>query len=83
MKTKATKEQIAKVLEGVKKERNILPEYSMFGDNNWEGMDKRIRLLERGLEGIYPTVDIDNDDTYYCAEWMNDINSSEFGDDYS
>ena len=43
MKIKKVKVELARV----KEERKNIREFSIFGDNNWEGMDIEIEYLER------------------------------------
>ncbi len=45
MKTR-TQEEIQRQVDGLKKEKERLPEYSMFGDNNHAAIDAAIEVLE-------------------------------------
>jgi hypothetical protein len=78
---KASKKQIELILAYVKKERERLPKYSVFGGNNWESMDAEIRALEKALQGEYPKDDLDSD-IFECISWLNDTGSSDYGNAY-
>lgn len=58
VKVKVNKEinvkKLEKDLKEKKKERTTLPEYSFFGDNNWEQLDIEIEYLEKLIEN--PTI---------------------------
>lgn len=41
-----TLEQIQEQVIGLRSMKLTLPEYSMFGDNNWEAIDAQINILE-------------------------------------
>lgn len=41
-----TKEEITKQIEGLKLMKEKLPEFSFFGDNNWEQIDAQLDILE-------------------------------------
>ena len=43
---KRTDEEIARQIDGLKADRERLPEQSMFGDNNWKKIDAMISVLE-------------------------------------
>lgn len=73
---KATKENLEKVLNGIKNERETLPEYSSFGDNNWKSLDASIKILESALSDDYSEHkyerEIDKYDTAYEINyWIN------------
>lgn len=40
-----TKEEIDRQIDGLNKMRSNLPEYSRFGDNNWENIDAQIDVI--------------------------------------
>ena len=44
--TKRTQAEIDAQIEGLKKDRANLPEFSSFGDKNWEKIDTQISVLE-------------------------------------
>jgi hypothetical protein len=57
MKTR-TQEEIRRQVDGLKKEKERLPEYSMFGDNNHAATDAAIEVLEeRRLASDYEEYD--------------------------
>ena len=41
-----TKEEIDRQISGLKAEKESLPEFTIFGDNNWERIDMQIDILE-------------------------------------
>ena len=41
-----TQDEINRQIEGLKADRKSLPEFSLFGDNNWEVIDESIYMLE-------------------------------------
>jgi hypothetical protein len=43
---KRTQDEINRQIEGLKKDRKKLPQFSMFGDKNWEKIDAQISVLE-------------------------------------
>jgi hypothetical protein len=86
--SKRTQEEIDRQIEGLKKMKDTLPEFSHFGDNNWEKIDAQISVL-RGHstpddyyvdEGMDDYQDGDND-TYFEAEaalfWLNGENDED------
>lgn len=46
MRKDRTTEEIARQIQGLKKDRERLPEFSMFGGNNWEKIDAQLDVLE-------------------------------------
>ena len=79
---KRTKEEIARQIEGLKRMKKSLPEFSAFGDKNWEKIDAQLDVLE-GLKDaddfyIDETAEEfeDGDNDIYSAaeeaeEWLN------------
>ena len=59
-KKKEIKAQIKKTIG----ERKTLPEYSMFGDANWEMLDAELEILNKALIGEI--------DDYDCQEFVED-----------
>ena len=49
-KTEPTKTQIAAELEALKKLPSKIPEYSLFGDKNWENAQVCIRVIEEHMD---------------------------------
>lgn len=43
---KRTEEEIKLQIEGLKKDKTKLPEFSKFGDKNWEKIDAQLDVLE-------------------------------------
>lgn len=43
---KRTQEEILRQIEGLEKNRSYLPEFSMFGDANWQQFDAQIAVLK-------------------------------------
>lgn len=48
---KRSKEEIQKQIDGLKRDKEKLPEYSKFGDPNWQMIDAQLSILE-GREDI-------------------------------
>lgn len=44
---KRTQDEVARQIDGLKKQKEALPEYSKFGDPNWEKIDAQIRYFGR------------------------------------
>ncbi len=43
---KRTQDEINAQIEGLKQDRINIPEFSMFGDKNWEKIDAQLNVLE-------------------------------------
>lgn len=72
------KEQLQAVLDANKKIREKLPEFSMFGDANWEKIDRQNELIQRAIDSeelIFCDHVNDDDTDYEVKEWI------ESGDD--
>jgi len=67
-----TPEEIKRQIDGLKEERQRLPEYSAFNDNNWVVIDVQIAILERKKS-------YDND---YKDEKDDRIESAAYNADY-
>jgi hypothetical protein len=80
---KASKEQIEKALAYLKNERETLPEFSFFGDDNWEKIHEQKVVLTGALNGYLPDPEdhqADEDSTlYYLALWLYDTSDSDYG----
>jgi hypothetical protein len=50
LKVKRTQAEIDRQIEGLTKMKDHLPEYSMFGDANWEKIDAQIAVLKGEAE---------------------------------
>lgn len=46
MKTTRTSDEIIRQINGLKKDKEIIPRKSMFGDDNWAKIDAQISVLE-------------------------------------
>lgn len=42
------KKEIQRQVDGLKKMKSFLPEFSTFGDKNWEKIDAQLGILEGG-----------------------------------
>ncbi len=66
-----TKKELDNVIKSINSQRERLPEYSFFGDNNWEKLEEEIRYVEHYIKNGY-LPDFDEDiDAYDCYEWLN------------
>lgn len=43
---KRTQDEINIQIEGLKKDKERLPQFSFFGDNNWDSIDAQLDILE-------------------------------------
>jgi hypothetical protein len=41
----ATEDEVEKAIESLKNDRKTIPEFSMFGDPNWQQIDAQIEIL--------------------------------------
>jgi hypothetical protein len=81
---KPSKEIVQKVRIKIESERKTLPQFSMFGDNNWETSESIINLIDRYLNGKFDFntyKDEENSTIYECACWLNG-EDSDFASDY-
>lgn len=68
-----TKEEVDRQIDGLKKMKSTVPEFSKFGDNNWEKINAQLDVLEdlKEPDDFY----IGHNDVYNAAveaeEWMN------------
>lgn len=58
-----TQEEINRQIEGLKKEKETLPEYSRFGDNNWAKIDAQLDILE-GIKNLHQFIFDENDEDF-------------------
>ena len=75
-----TQEQIDEQIKGIESMKEWLPEYSAFGDNNWEAMDLQIEILKGNTTSDDIDTDEDEDSTLYnsaldAEEWLNNDNA--------
>ena len=67
-----TEEEKQRQIEGLKRERETLPEISFFGDNNWEPIDAMVSML-MGLTSYQDYEDVSNveSEAYRCQSWLD------------
>ena len=75
---KATKEQIQEAIDLNKKLREKLPQFSAFGDHNWDNIDADIRLLGQALKGELPSMDDFPEEAEECHYWLRYPDRSEY-----
>ena len=69
---KRTQDEINRQIEGLKADRKSLPEFSLFGNNNWEVIDESIYMLD----GRTTLDDYDEEDEHLfsslltVADWL-------------
>lgn len=58
-----TQEEINEMISQIEKQKENVPEFSMFGDNNWEVFNAGIDVLQHDIsdDEIYDTYDEDED----------------------
>lgn len=69
---RATIEKLQEVLLAIKDERNRLPEFSAFGDNNWKELDIGIKMIERAIEGTYNSFNFEYEINEYDMAYQVD-----------
>jgi tellurite resistance-related uncharacterized protein len=76
-----SQEEINRQIEGLKAMKQSLPEYNLFGENNWEGINAQIAVLkgeENYEEYRDEEFDIEEDYIYTRAEeadtWLRGLN---------
>jgi len=74
-----TKEELDNGIIFLKAERERLPEFSFFGDNNWKETDRCIELLNKSYtESAFYVLDADGQ-FYDCIQWLNgEMETDEF-----
>lgn len=89
---KRTPEEIKTQIEGLKKERKNIPEYSHFGDNNWTQIDAKLDILEGKStvddfkdDEVEEDDDLDMDVIYQSAQeaddWLDGITNDDLFDE--
>lgn len=83
-------EAVANQIAGLQRQREKLPEYSMFGDPNWQGIDAQIEILKGNStledfpEGNWEDMDEENK-VYRAAEeadqWLDDDDADNLYED--
>lgn len=68
-----TEQEKQKQIEGLKKQKETLPEFSSFGDNNWQPIDAMISMLMgltsyKDYEDDEPNVE---SEAYRCQNWLD------------
>lgn len=72
-------EQKASMVEALRKMKNKAPEYTMFGDNNHEGIDAQIAVIEeeQDEDAVYDRYPDDEEDQHTrdmaldAVNWLN------------
>ena len=80
-----SKETIEKMIEEKTKERESLPRFSIFGDDNWKSIDRELLVLKRAANGDFPTINEiarADDEIYDCLVWLMDESQSGFTEGY-
>ena len=71
-----TQDEINKMIQNLEAEKSRLPEFSAFGNNNWEQIDEAITVLlekETDEDAIYEKG-LDHDQEMYAitaVQWLN------------
>lgn len=73
MRTETEKQEMISKLEG---QKEVLPEFSFFGDNNWNQIDAAIDVIENDLDSdeIYDKYEFESDVVDYAhvvREWLD------------
>ncbi len=72
---KKTNEEIDKQVDIIKRLRAVMPQFSHFGDNNWEKMDRQILLLgnlkDKSLDHILKRERVGDDTEYEVCSWLS------------
>jgi hypothetical protein len=83
--TRPSEAKIKKMIEEKAKERESLPQFSVFGDDNWTPIDRELKVLKRAEAGDFPnTLELAraDDDVYECVAWLIDETQSDFAEGY-
>ena len=69
-----TKDEINRQIKGLKKEKEDLPEFSMFGTNNWKSINAMIEILNGNKSSEhFEFADQEVENAAYDAEnWLNE-----------
>ena len=77
-----TQKEIDRQINGLKEQRRLLPNFTLFGDNNWEQIDAQLDVLE-GKKTSEDFNDGDNN-TYFEAvkadEWFSGASDEDLFD---
>lgn len=68
-----TPEEVLRQIEGLKKLKESLPQFSFFGDNNWEPIDAQLNILEsRNTYEDYDAVEDGEIESaaYQAEQWL-------------
>ena len=68
-----TQKEKQRQIEGLKNQKKTLPEFSFFGDNNWNTIDAMISMLMgitsyEDYEDDEPNVELE---AYRCKNWLD------------
>ena len=68
-----TEEEKQRQIEGLKKEKESLPEHNFFGDNNWKAIDAMISILtgENSYEDYEDDEPNVEQEAYRCKNWLD------------
>lgn len=79
---KPTKDELQAVLQANLLIRKNLPEFSTFGDANWDKIDEQNKVIQAAIDGetIRPDFEEEDSDLYACQDWCaNGDKSSDYG----
>jgi len=77
-----TKEELENAIKVITHYRETLPQYDVFGHNNWEEVDSQLYYLKHALELGYVPL-LADDDTEYASEahvWLSGDDGFDFYD---
>lgn len=78
-----SKEQVINLHNELQKERDSIPEYSSFGDNNWQPLEDSIYMLEKATHGIFDLEDPNYENMVYDVWcWLEDKVNDDIYSDY-
>lgn len=74
-----TEEQKQEMIDKLESQKETLPQFSLFGDNNWQQINDAIRVIDEDLndDDIYSMYENEEEDTEsinYCLqvrEWLD------------
>lgn len=73
-----TQEEIERQIEGLKKQKESLPEYNFFGDNNWEMIDAQIEILNGAdIDEYCDREDYVESGATNAYDWLTDENEDD------
>ena len=76
------KEELENVIKVLKAQRVRLPEFSVFGDENWKNIDDQLYYVEYTLNhGTVPSFEESDEGAEECYEWLNGEDRGEYYED--